>query len=185
MLTVNFKPFPELTTDRLLLRQPEIDDAAQIFIFRSNPTAMQYIPRAVAQTVADAEDLVGQMNAKLEMNEGINWAITMKDDPKLIGIIGFVRMKKEHFRAEIGYILNPDFHRTGIVFEALHAVIRYGFDVMKLHSIEAIVHPDNVASAKLLEKAGFVKEAHLKESEFYNGQFVDIVIYSLLTDVYD
>ena len=58
--------------------------------------------------------------------------------------------------------------------------VNYGFQVMKLHSIEAIIDPDNHASAKVLEKNGFIKEAHLKENEFFDGRFLDSVIYSIL-----
>ncbi len=49
---------------------------------------------------------------------------------------------------------------------------------MKLHSIEAVIAPENVASAKVLEKCNFIKEGYFKENEFYNGQFLDTVIYS-------
>jgi ribosomal-protein-alanine N-acetyltransferase len=51
---------------------------------------------------------------------------------------------------------------------------------MKLHSIEAIIDPENHGSAKVLEKNGFVKEAHLKEYEFFEGRFLDTVIYSII-----
>ena len=89
-------------------------------------------------------------------------------------------MQKEHYRAEIGYLLHPDYQQKGIMDEALKAVIKYGFETMQLHSIEANVNPANAASMKLLEKNGFVKEAYFKENYFYNGQFLDSVIYSLL-----
>jgi ribosomal-protein-alanine N-acetyltransferase len=77
-------------------------------------------------------------------------------------------------------MLLPEFNGKGIVSEAVQEVVNYGFDVMKLHSIEAIIDPLNDASAKVLEKNGFVKEAHLRENEFYEGRFLDTVIYSLL-----
>jgi ribosomal-protein-alanine N-acetyltransferase len=51
---------------------------------------------------------------------------------------------------------------------------------MKLHSIEAIIDPENFGSERVLQKCGFVKEAHLKENEFYEGRFLDTVIYSIL-----
>ena len=51
---------------------------------------------------------------------------------------------------------------------------------LNFHSIEAIILPDNVASERVLQKNGFVKEAHLVENECYNGKFIDTVIYSLL-----
>jgi ribosomal-protein-alanine N-acetyltransferase len=64
--------------------------------------------------------------------------------------------------------------------EAVSEVIKYGFTVMRLHSIEANVNPDNKASIKLLEKNCFAREAYFKENYFYNGKFLDTVIYSLL-----
>ena len=64
--------------------------------------------------------------------------------------------------------------------EAMDAVLEYGFKEMKLHSIEANVDPGNQPSIKLLEKKGFIKEAHFKENMFFNGSFLDSAIYSLL-----
>ena len=120
------------------------------------------------------------IDEKIDSNEGINWAITLKGNPKLIGIIGHYRIRPEHFRAEIGYMLLPEYQGKGIISEAINEVVNYGFEVMKLHSIEAIIDPENFASEKVLQKNGFVKEAHLKENEFYDGRFLDTVIYSIL-----
>jgi ribosomal-protein-alanine N-acetyltransferase len=74
----------------------------------------------------------------------------------------------------------PEHNGKGIVTEAIKAVIKYGFETLKLHSIGAVIDPENVASAKVLKKNGFVKEAHLKENEFFEGRYLDSVIYSLL-----
>jgi ribosomal-protein-alanine N-acetyltransferase len=54
---------------------------------------------------------------------------------------------------------------------------------MNLHSIEGIIDPDNLASAQVLLKNGFVKEAHIKENEFYQGRFLDTVIYSKVNNL--
>ncbi len=183
MLTINFTPFPNLETERLLLRRANLDDVNEIFVMRSNPQTMQYIPRPIAKTTQDAIDNIAMMDVKIESNEGINWAITLKGSPKLIGVIGHFRIKPEHYRAEIGYILLPEYSGKGIVSEAIKAVVHYGFDILKLHSIEAIIDPKNVASEKVLQKNGFVKEAHFLENEYYDGQFIDTVIYSLLKKV--
>jgi ribosomal-protein-alanine N-acetyltransferase len=61
-------------------------------------------------------------------------------------------IKPEHYRAEIGYMLLPEYHGKGIVSEAVKEVVKYGFEVMKLHSIEAVLDPENYGSAKGLEK---------------------------------
>jgi ribosomal-protein-alanine N-acetyltransferase len=180
MLEFNFHPFPLIETDRLILRRVTNNDVNEIFELRSNPETMKFIPRPLAKSNEDVLELIAQIEDKIVTNTGINWAITLKDSPKLLGIIGFYRTQHENYRSEIGYILNPKFHGLGIISEAVNRLITYGFNDLKLHSIEAIIDPENFASEKVLQKCGFVKEAHLKECVFYEGKFLDSVIYSLL-----
>jgi ribosomal-protein-alanine N-acetyltransferase len=183
MLDINFTPFPNLETDRLQLRRVVSGDMNEIFALRSNKETMKYIPRPLAKTVEDALAHIALIDEKIENNQGINWAITLKNNPKLIGIIGHYRIKPDHFRAEIGYMLLPDYHGKGFISEAIKEVVNYGFEVMKLHSIEAIIDPENFGSEKALQKNGFVKEAHLKENEYYEGRFLDTVIYCILNNL--
>lgn len=180
MLNFNFTPFPVIETERLILRRITNDDVNEIFELRSNPETMKYIPRPLVKTTEDALEHVTMIEEKIVSNVGINWGITLKGSSKILGIIGYYRMQPENYRAEIGYMLLPDFHGKGIISEAVKRLIMYGFHDLKLHSIEAVIDPENAASEKVLQKCGFVKEAHLKESEFYEGRFLDKVIYSLL-----
>ena len=87
-------------------------------------------------------------------------------------------MQPENYRTETGYILHPDYHRKGIISEAFDTVIDYAFNVLKFHSLEAVIDPDNIASEQLLIKHKFVKEGHFKENGFFEGRFLDAVIYS-------
>ena len=180
MLNVQFTPFPELVTPRLALRQLRPADAPQLFVLRSDPEMMQFIPRPLHRNEADTLALIDLCNETAGKNDGITWAITEKGKDELIGTIGFVNILKEHFRAEVGYILHPAMQGKGIMKEALAEVIRYGFAELKLHSIAAIIDPGNTASAMLLEKSGFVKEGHFREHEFLMGRFWDSVVYSML-----
>lgn len=180
MLQFNFSPFPILETKNLILRQIHLDDDKEVFALRSNPETMKFIPRPLAETIEDAQKFITDCNTSIEKNELINWAIAQKKDNKLIGMIGFFRMQPENFRGEVGYILNPKFQGKGFMREALEKTLNYGFETMKFHSIEAVIDPKNNASEKLLQKAGFDKEAHFKENFFYNDEFLDTVIYSLL-----
>lgn len=183
MLELNFSPFPALYTERLFLRQIRTDDSDAIFRLRSNDNVMKYIDRRRATIVQDAIDIMNQMSDLLQKNEGITWAITMKEDPSvLIGTIGYWRFNKENFRAEIGYMLSADHWKKGIMKEAILALLPFAFDRMGFHSIEGCIHPDNLASAKVLEATGFVKEAHFKENYFFEGVFKDTVVYSKLNN---
>lgn len=180
MLNINFTPFPDLETERLSLKQVTNDDVTDIFELRSNEEVMKYIPRPLLQNKEEALELIAMLNDKIENNIGINWGIRLKNDPKIIGIIGHYKIKPEHYRAEVGYMLLPEYNGKGIVSEALQKVVEYGFKEMKLHSIEAILDPKNAGSEKVLLKNGFVKEAHLIENEYYEGRFLDTLIYSIL-----
>ena len=157
MLDINFTPFPNLETERLYLRRVAKEDVNEIFTLRSDKETMKYVPRPLAKTLEDAMEHIDIIDSKIENNEGINWAITLKKDPKLIGIIGHYRIKPEHFRLEIGYMLLPEYHGKGIVTEAIEKIVKYGFQEMKLHSIEAIIDPENLASERVLQKKWFCK----------------------------
>lgn len=183
MLEVNFNPFPILKTERLTLRQPGESDKHEMFALRSNPTLMHFVPRPLAQNVEDAAILIALINENLSKNEAINFAITITGEDKLIGMCGYHRMQKEHFRAEIGYMLHGDYHEKKVMEEAINAVVQFGFNDLKLHSIEAVISPENIASIKLIEKCGFVKEAHFREKEFVKGAFRDLLVYSKITSV--
>jgi len=130
--------------------------------------------------VDDVLALIAKIEDSLLLNEGITWGISLKEDSKLIGTIGFWRMDKANYRAEIGYMLMPEMQGKGLMHEAISTSIRYGFEEMKLHSIEANVNPANLLSKKILEKNGFVQEAYFKENYYYNGRFLDSSIYSLV-----
>lgn len=181
MLEVIFLPFPVLKTKRLLLRQLTKNDAETILSLRSNDEVMKYIPRPYLKNKEEALELIAMFNDKIENGIAINWGISFLHQPeKIIGIIGYYRMKPEHYRAEVGYMLFPIYNGKGIISEALQKVVQYGFNEIKLHSIEAILDPKNIGSEKVLLKNGFIKEAHLMENEFYDGRFLDTLIYSLL-----
>ncbi|GAB3274593.1 GNAT family N-acetyltransferase [Larkinella harenae] len=180
MLTVNFTPFPTLETARLTLRELTVADQHDLFALRSNPTLMRFIARPLAKTVADAALLIENFESASRQNERITWGIAMKTSPQIIGTIGFVKILKEDERAEVGYLLHPDHHGTGLMQEALQVVIDYGFQTMKLHSIEAVIAPENAASARLLERNGFRKEGHFRENICFEGRFLDSVYYARL-----
>ena len=180
MVVQNYNPFPVLQSERLILRRIINDDVDCIFNLRSNAETMKFVPRPLTITKEDALNHIKIIDDKIINNEGINWAITLKDSKKMIGIIGHYRIQNENFRSEIGYMLLPEFHSKGIITEAINETLNYGFTILNLHSVEAIIDPQNFASEKALQKNSFIKEAHFIEYEYYNGIFLDTVVYSIL-----
>lgn len=180
MLSLNFKPFPNLVSERLTFRQLTTKDAKAVLELRSNPETMKYIPRPLLTNIEEALLHINMISDKIEANIDINWAVTEKNSDNCIGIMGFYRTKPENYRTELGYMILPQYHNKGYVSEAVNTLLDFAFNILNFHSVEAIIDPKNIPSEKVLLKNGFVKEAHLVENEFYNGQFIDTVIYSLL-----
>jgi ribosomal-protein-alanine N-acetyltransferase len=180
MKQFSFLPFKNLESQRLVLRRITAADVNEIFALRSNAEVMKFVPRPLCINLDEAMVLINTIDKKLETNEGINWAITLKGNDTLIGFIGHHEIKWQHFRSEIGYMLSPEFKGIGIITEAIKLIVEYGFNEMSMHSLEAIIDPENIGSARVLENNNFIKEAHFKENKFYDGKFMDAVIYSLL-----
>lgn len=180
MLEINFSTFPILESERLLFRAISDTDIHEIFALRSNPELMQYIPRPLITNLEEAKAHMKMIQDKIDTNEGINWAMTEKGNDKLISLIGFYKIENENYRSEIGYMLLPEYQNKGYITEAIQTLLEYGFHTMGLHSVEAIIDPRNSASEKVLQKNGFVKEAHFHENCFFNGEFIDSVHYSIL-----
>lgn len=165
-----------MKTDRLLLCKISLDDAENIFLLRTNEAAMKYIHKPKLNSIDDAKEIIKKMNEP----DRIQWGITLIKEYKIIGTIGYHRIEKDHYRAEIGYMLAPDYWNTGLMSEAITKVIEYGFNEMNLHSIEAIINPGNTVSRKILQKFNFIKEAYFKENFFFEGKFLDSEVYSLV-----
>lgn len=181
MLRINNNPFPEIKTKRLLLRKMTKADAPELFFLRTDDHVMQYIGREKTKTVEEAEAFIEKINASVDADESIMWAIALLNDPgTMIGTICYWNILKDHFRAEVGYVLHPGHWNKGLMKEALLSVIDYGFTEMKLHSIEGQINPENIVSGILLEKCGFTREAYFKENFYFRDRFYDSAVYSLL-----
>jgi len=157
-MNINFTPFPALQTERLSLRKLSLDDANEIFFLRSDESVNKFMERTRAASLEDAHNFINKTNHEIENNQCVDWAITFKDDSRLIGSICFWNISIEENKAEVGYELLPDFQGKGIAQEALSAVIVFGFEVMKLKTIEAYTHKENLQSTKLLEKFNFKRD---------------------------
>lgn len=180
MLDINFNPFPILETDRLILKHFEKTDSAEMLQLRSNPALMKYICRPLQTSLNEAEELINKIDELIKNNAGINWAIYLKSEQKIIGSVSFHKIDKENYRGEIGYFILPTFWQQGIISEAITTVLNYGFNTLQFHSVEAQIDPNNIASERVLKKFNFIKEAHFKENFYFNSEFLDTAVYSLL-----
>ncbi|MEX2171669.1 MAG: GNAT family N-acetyltransferase [Pirellulales bacterium] len=145
-----------ITTERLLLRAPRLEDATAIFSrYASNPAVTRNLSWPTHTSPADTRrflQLAEQLRADGSL---INWAICTRDDGRLHGMIG---VRPDFPRVEVGYVLAQDRWGHGLMTEALHAVVAEVREHADVWRIQAHCATDNAASARVLEKAGFELE---------------------------
>ena len=148
--------FPELSTERLTLRQLSFNDKRTIFKLRSNKEINKLIVRDTPKNLNDADSFIQTCLDEFEKGNRIFWAIQHQESNQIIGTIVYHNINAENNYAEIGYELNPDFQNEGFMNEAMATVLEYGKSVLKLNTIEAFTHQNNTASTTLLEKHQFI-----------------------------
>jgi [ribosomal protein S5]-alanine N-acetyltransferase len=176
----SFDPFPVLETPRLLLRELVPSDAEVIRRNSSDPDVLRYLGRDGDDTLDAAHKRLQVVFDAIREHSGIRWGICLRDEPTIMGTVGFWRWNKPHFYAEIGYEMSPNYWNKGYMTEAVRAALRFGFEHMELHRVEANIVPGNAGSRRVVEKLGFTQEGILRQNWFYAGQFTDSIIYGLL-----
>ena len=176
--------FPLLHTKRLLLREITSEDTLAVFEFRSDPEVQRY-NGGVLIHLDQASELIAQLAARYRQMTMLEWGVTLQGgDDAVIGLFGYANWSQVHRRAEIGYCLRRDYWRQGISWEALRAIVAFGFHEMDLNRIHACPWAENFASVRLLEKLGFQREGVLRDEYWEDGAFHDEALYALLQHEY-
>lgn len=172
--------FPTLRTERLVLRQLRLQDSEHIYSYFSTDEVTKYYDLEPFTGPVQAENLIISWQERYNNQQGIRWAISLREEDRIIGTCGFHNWSRKHRKAEVGYELSPEYWGQGLMTEALNRIILYGMEEMGLHRIGAVIFPDNAASRRLLEDTGFWEEGTLKGYYYKNNKFIDAVIFSKL-----
>lgn len=170
-------------TGRLLLRSLKMDDAMELFAYRSDHAINRY-QGWIPESMRDVHDFI-EHGISSRINIPGTWyqlAIIKKETGELIGDIGVHFPDKEEYQAEIGFTLDKREHGRGYATEAVKATINYLFNDLDKHRIFASIDPANERSIALVERLGFRKEAHFRQSIFIRGQWADNLIYAILKE---
>jgi len=164
----------KLETERLRLNainESQVDDILKI---RSNEVINQFVQRNSPKNNYDALQFILTIKERTKNNQTFYWGISLKDQPNLIGTICLWNFSEDRTIAEVGYELLPDYHRKGIMSEALKAVLDFAFNDLHLHEIVAMTNKLNENSKGILLKHDFV----LEEGREDDG-FPDNLVFSL------
>jgi ribosomal-protein-alanine N-acetyltransferase len=180
-------PFPELTTDRLLLREFSLGDAPAVLDILCREDVNQWLETDRLRSMEEAEVRIrGRMGLFMD-GMGYRWAITRREDPSVvIGSCGYFHIRRGTQTYETGFELHPDYWRQGIMTEAMQAIIQFSLGAenpLPVHRMEALVYPENVACIRLLERLGFGREGVRHEFGIWKGRFQDVILYAFLRRV--
>ncbi|BFO64264.1 GNAT family N-acetyltransferase [Chryseobacterium sp. KCF3-3] len=164
----------KLETSRLILKGINENNTEDILKIRGNPEVNKFVKRVSPKTNYDALQFILTIKQRTQNNQTVYWGISLKDQSHLIGTICLWNFSEDRKKAEVGYELLPEYHRQGIMSEALNAVVEYGFNELLLQEIVAITNTFNENSKGLLVKHHFV----LQEGKKDEG-FPDNIIFSL------
>lgn len=172
----------QLSTRRLQIDRLSVDDADALFACRGDPRVARFQGWCPAN-VAEAADFIRDQNRASGGAAG-SWfqrAIRRQRTSELIGDLGVHVPEDADGSVEFGISIAPEFQRSGYAGEALHALFGWAFGTMGRHRLQASVDPGNLASIALLRSVGMRQEAHFRESLRVRGEWVDDVIFAMLS----
>ena len=169
-------------TQRLLLRPLTADDFDTLYGYQSRLDVTRWLywePRTEAEV---RESLALKLNSVAIEAEGdvLSLAVTVAETGEMVGDFILHLSSQEHSTAEIGFIIHPDHHGQGYATEAGRAILRIAFEELGLHRVIGRAEARNVASARVLEKLGMRREAHLIENEWVKGEWQSELVYAIL-----
>jgi ribosomal-protein-alanine N-acetyltransferase len=151
-----------IESKRLLIRQFEERDFNDLYYYLSKPEIYIFEPGNPI-SIEEATILCKERSKGKEF-----LAVELKQSSKMIGHLFFKQIEPIEFSTwELGYIFNPEYQRKGYGSEAAKTLVDYAFNILPIHRIMARCDPQNIASWKLLEKVGFLREAHFRQYAYF------------------
>jgi RimJ/RimL family protein N-acetyltransferase len=169
-----------LTTARLILRPLRQEDAQALFSIWSDVDAMRYFSFPTMASLEQAEDRVARKLKSSADGHDFICAVELRTTGEVLGDCALFHVDEQCRRAEIGFSLHRKHWGHGYMSEAASALIEHAFGALKLRRIEADIDPRNGASARLLERLGFVREGMLRERWIVGDEVSDSALYGLL-----
>jgi ribosomal-protein-alanine N-acetyltransferase len=132
------------------------------------------------QTIESAAEFVGRIVADGQPDAKKDWhfAIQLGDAPRPIGAIRIGVREPEHRQGDVGYAVHPDHWTKGYASEALRRILAFGLEELSLERIWAIADVLNVASWRVMEKAGMQREGLMRHHRLIRGVWSDYVLYA-------
>jgi RimJ/RimL family protein N-acetyltransferase len=171
-----------IETERLLLRPFVAEDFDAVFAMQSRPDVARYLywDARDEEEVRDALEKKVAGTAIRSEGDAVFLAAVLMSTGELVCDMVVHLLSQEHSTAEIGFMVHPDHQGHGYATEAARPLLKLAFEDVQVHRVIGRVESRNVASARVLEKLGMRREAHLIENEFVKGEWQSELVYAML-----
>jgi ribosomal-protein-alanine N-acetyltransferase len=176
---------PTLQTDRLRLRPFEDGDADDLFALMSDAHVLRYWDSSPWTDPARAQAFIERCRTMRDDESGIRPAVELAGNGRFIGWVTFTDWDPDFRSAELGYVFSQAAWGQGYATEAARAVLSWAYDALPLNRVQSQADTRNPASARVLEKLGFVHEGTLRQDCIVDGVVSDSWIYGLLRSDWD
>jgi RimJ/RimL family protein N-acetyltransferase len=173
--------FP-LETERLLLRPFRSDDFDAVYAFESLPEVARYLywePRSPEEVRAGLERKIASVTLECD-GDVLDLAVELRSSGEVVGSCMLFWRDKAHQQGEVGFTFNPAHHGNGYATEAARRMVQLGFEHLRLHRVIGRLEARNTASARVLERCGMRREAHLVENEWVKDEWQSELVYAIL-----
>ena len=186
--TINFsEPLPSVIGEGIILRTPQMTDYADWAALREasreflTPWEPTWPPDELSR--AAFRRRIRRYAEDLRTDQGYAFLIIRSSDQALVGGLTLANIRRGVAQAaSLGYWTGLPFVRRGYMTAAVRAVMPFTFNALHLHRLEAACIPSNIASIRLLENTGFVREGYAREYLCINGTWQDHLLYARLKD---
>ena len=185
LLRYKFKHIPKLHTERLVLRPMSVSDYEDMYDYAKSGELTKYLLWSPHPSSEYTKKYLKFVEKRYRMGDFYDWAIEEKSSGRMIGSCGFTTIDIEHRKGEIGYVINPTFHRCGYAVEAAQAIIEFGFYDLDLNRIECRIMKENEPSFKVAKKLGMTFEGYMRDALYVKGSYRTIGMCSILKEEFE
>ena len=175
-----WKTLPTIESERLRLRWMDSKDIDALYRIFSHSEVMRYWSTPPLENREAAVSLMNEIHEGFHRQSALKWGIARREDDEIIGTTTLFNLNLDNRRCELGYGLDRAEWGKGYMQEALRALLRFAFNDLGLHRIEADVDPRNTNSIRTVEKLGFQREGYLRERWQVGGEIQDALFFGLL-----
>ncbi len=184
MYATYFKPFPTLTTPRLILRKVQKKDLDDIYEYCRLPSSYKYAQWQPHEDRGVTKQYLAWLFSAMRHGAYFTWVIELRETGRVIGTCSFVNMDEEYKIAEIGYGIGKRFWGNGYATEAVRAVMDYGFTRVGLLKVNARIMRENLSSVRLAGRVGMSCEGIQRKGVYAKKQAHDLYLFGITDEDY-